>query len=302
MTGFWVRVIVTLHTASQFILATSPLRPMTRNFIFQLNTCSYSPYVTSSLMRGWVCHLQLLLGLANAVILRSDYRGYSWPNFTASDSRLPNLEGQVPIFICPRNSISWLYSQALGSCFVASYDLQGYVGCIQPCLHMGSPDCWVRVDFWFTTGLDRLFCLVDSVGTLKMIDGIISNGCIYSYLLYCWSLLLCIIIKLFSSFQKMWMQKKQNLSSSPTSVISITSCMTLLWLQRQTYGNEVLLIICCIKFLSYCRLYLEKKPLIHYFNKKSSSHCVRKELGIRGFKSETHLIVFCGTWTGTAWN
>jgi hypothetical protein len=31
------------------------------NFIFQLNTCGYSRYVTSSLTRGWVCRSQLLL-------------------------------------------------------------------------------------------------------------------------------------------------------------------------------------------------------------------------------------------------
>jgi hypothetical protein len=37
------------------IRATSPLRPTTRIFIFQLNTRGYSPYVTSSLTRGWVC-------------------------------------------------------------------------------------------------------------------------------------------------------------------------------------------------------------------------------------------------------
>jgi hypothetical protein len=42
-------------TANQLILATSPLRRTTNNFIFQLNTCGYSPYVTSSLTRGWVC-------------------------------------------------------------------------------------------------------------------------------------------------------------------------------------------------------------------------------------------------------
>jgi hypothetical protein len=58
-------------TANQFVLATSYLRLTTTN-IFQLNTCGYSPYVTTSLARGWVCHLQLLLVLASAVILRSD--------------------------------------------------------------------------------------------------------------------------------------------------------------------------------------------------------------------------------------
>jgi hypothetical protein len=48
-------------TADHFILATGPLRPTTSNFILQLNTCGYSSYVTSSLARGWVCRLQLLL-------------------------------------------------------------------------------------------------------------------------------------------------------------------------------------------------------------------------------------------------
>jgi hypothetical protein len=62
-------------TANQFVLATSPLRLTTINCIFQLNICSYSPYVTSFLVRGWVCHLQLLLALACAVILRSKSRG-----------------------------------------------------------------------------------------------------------------------------------------------------------------------------------------------------------------------------------
>jgi hypothetical protein len=62
-------------TAQQFVLATDPSRPTTSNFIFHLNTCGYSRYVTCSLMRGWVCRLQLLLVLASAVILRSESRG-----------------------------------------------------------------------------------------------------------------------------------------------------------------------------------------------------------------------------------
>jgi hypothetical protein len=33
----------------------------------------------------------------------------------------PNLEGQVPVFISPRNRVAQLYRQALGSLFVASY-------------------------------------------------------------------------------------------------------------------------------------------------------------------------------------
>jgi hypothetical protein len=44
------------------------------NFIFQLKTCDYSPYVRSSLMRGLVCRLQLLCPLFTAVIRRSESR------------------------------------------------------------------------------------------------------------------------------------------------------------------------------------------------------------------------------------
>jgi hypothetical protein len=44
-------------------------------FFFQLITCSHSPYVTSSLTRGCVCRLQLLLALARAVIIGSESRG-----------------------------------------------------------------------------------------------------------------------------------------------------------------------------------------------------------------------------------
>jgi hypothetical protein len=43
----------------------------------------------------------------------------------------PNLEGQVPVFISPRNRVAQLYSQALGSLFIASYDSQGYGGGIR---------------------------------------------------------------------------------------------------------------------------------------------------------------------------
>jgi hypothetical protein len=73
----FVRVRVRV-TGNQFVLATSTLRPTTRIFIifiFQLNTCGYSPYIISFLTRGWVCRLQLLLSLASAVILRSESLG-----------------------------------------------------------------------------------------------------------------------------------------------------------------------------------------------------------------------------------
>jgi hypothetical protein len=44
-------------TADQFVLAPSPLRLTTRDFFLQLNPYSHSPYITSPLMRGWVCLL-----------------------------------------------------------------------------------------------------------------------------------------------------------------------------------------------------------------------------------------------------
>jgi hypothetical protein len=42
-------------------------------YFFQTNTCCHSPYVTSFLMRGWVYRVKLLLALASAVILRSEF-------------------------------------------------------------------------------------------------------------------------------------------------------------------------------------------------------------------------------------
>jgi hypothetical protein len=75
-------------TANHFVLATSPLRLTTSNFILQVNTCDYSSYVTSSMTRGWVCRLQLLLVLANAVILRFESRG-THDHILLSQIRLP---------------------------------------------------------------------------------------------------------------------------------------------------------------------------------------------------------------------
>jgi hypothetical protein len=114
--------------ANHFVLATSPLRLTTSNFIFQLNTCGYSPYVTSSLTRGWVCSLQLLLGLTSAVILRSESCGTHGHILMSQIRDFPNLEGKVPIFIFPRNRVARLYPQTLASLFVASYDSEGYGG------------------------------------------------------------------------------------------------------------------------------------------------------------------------------
>jgi hypothetical protein len=123
--------------ANLFISATSPMRVTTRIFIFQLNTWSHSPYVTFSLTREWVGRLQLLRGLISAVILRSKSGGThdNIIQFQIRDS--PNLEAQIPVFIFPMNREARLYSQALGSLFVASDDSQGYDGGSRPHLHSG---------------------------------------------------------------------------------------------------------------------------------------------------------------------
>jgi hypothetical protein len=88
-------------TTNHFVLATSPFRPTTRICIFQLKTSGYSPYVTSSLWRGWVCCLQLSLVLASAVILRSESHGTHDHILLSQIRKSPNLEGQVSVFISP---------------------------------------------------------------------------------------------------------------------------------------------------------------------------------------------------------
>jgi hypothetical protein len=99
---------------------------------FQLNTCGYSPYATSSLTRGWVCRLQLLFALASAVVPRSESRETHDRILLSHNREYPNLDAQVPVFTSPRNSVARLYHQALGSLFVASFDSQGYDGSIGP--------------------------------------------------------------------------------------------------------------------------------------------------------------------------
>jgi hypothetical protein len=135
-----VRVKVTLRLAvyrQSFRLGDKPHWLTTSNFFFQLNPCSHSSYVISSLIRGWVYHLQLPLFLATAVILGSESHGTRDHILLSQISNSPKLEGQVPVFISSMNGVAQLYLQALCSLFVASYDSQGYGGGIRPRLHMG---------------------------------------------------------------------------------------------------------------------------------------------------------------------
>jgi hypothetical protein len=80
---------------------------------------------------------KLLLVLASAVIFTSESRGTRDHILLSQIRDSPNLEGQVPVFISPRNRVAQLYPQALGSLLVASYDSQGYGGGIRTRLHAG---------------------------------------------------------------------------------------------------------------------------------------------------------------------
>jgi hypothetical protein len=84
-------------SAHPFIFAPSLLRLTTSYFYFQMNACGHSPYATSSLKRGWVCRLQLLLVLASAVILGSESAG-----LMTIFARLPQLGGPGIRIYIPR--------------------------------------------------------------------------------------------------------------------------------------------------------------------------------------------------------
>jgi hypothetical protein len=102
-----------------------------------MNSGGYSPYATSSLTRGWVCRLQLLLALSSVVILGSESRETHDHILLYQTKDSPTLEGQVPIFISTRDRVAQLYSRALGSLLISSYDSQGCGGGIRPLCHTG---------------------------------------------------------------------------------------------------------------------------------------------------------------------
>jgi hypothetical protein len=62
----------------------------------QLSPCGYSPYVTSSLTRGWFCRLQLLPAFASAVTLGSESRRTHGHILLPQFRDCPNLEGHGP--------------------------------------------------------------------------------------------------------------------------------------------------------------------------------------------------------------
>jgi hypothetical protein len=106
-----VRITLRLTVYSQSVrLAAKPFETHDQTFFFQLNNYGHSLHITSSLTRGWMRHLQLLLVLASVFIVVSQSCG----------SRDHILLTQIRDFL-----------------FVASYDSQGYGGGILHRLHTG---------------------------------------------------------------------------------------------------------------------------------------------------------------------
>jgi hypothetical protein len=108
-------------------------------FFRQLRVCYF---VAPSRQRGRVCKLLLLLAPTSAVLLGSQSRRTPQDKIYCLNSwNSPNLKGQVPTLIAPRNRVAKLYPRALGSLYVASYDSQGYGGGILTRLHTGLFGC-----------------------------------------------------------------------------------------------------------------------------------------------------------------
>jgi hypothetical protein len=79
------------------------------------------------------------MGLSFTIGAGPRQRSHSHDHILLSQIRdSPNRDGQVPVFISPRDRVARLYTQALGSIFVAFYDSQGYGGGIRPRLDTDS--------------------------------------------------------------------------------------------------------------------------------------------------------------------
>jgi hypothetical protein len=137
-----VEVEVTLRPTVSRPVCPGARRPSgTRDQFFFLLELSFRQlrvyFVAPSLTRGRVCNLLYncfwalpelsLLGWSPAE-LKAIFYCLIWDS--------PNLEGQVPVFISPRNRVAQLYPWELGSLFVASYDSQGYGGGIRTRLRL----------------------------------------------------------------------------------------------------------------------------------------------------------------------
>jgi hypothetical protein len=101
-------------TANQSCLATIPFETHDHILFYQLHICDYSPYVTSPLTKRMGLSFTIAAGLASGVILMSESRGTHDQLLLSQIRDSPNLDGQIPVFISPRNRVSRLYPQTLG--------------------------------------------------------------------------------------------------------------------------------------------------------------------------------------------
>jgi hypothetical protein len=104
-------------------------------FLRQLQVCYF---MASSLTRGRVCNLLLLLGLANTVPLGSESLGTQDHISLSQFLRLPKPGGPSPQTYIPAEEGGPVILRALGSLYAASYDSQGYGGGIPTRLHTGN--------------------------------------------------------------------------------------------------------------------------------------------------------------------
>jgi hypothetical protein len=104
------------RSVGQSVLASSTHLGLTTRFLFLSDSCGFFD-VGRSLTRERVCRLQLMLVLTSAVILGSESRETRDHILLSQIGDSFNLEGQVPVFISPRNRVARLYGQALGSLF-----------------------------------------------------------------------------------------------------------------------------------------------------------------------------------------
>jgi hypothetical protein len=137
--GLLTRDLLELELELEFVLRPTVSRPVSLGIgppfgtLDQILSCSSfvwqwcrSAFNACSLTRKRVCNLLLNCFWS---LPEQSYLSRSPTELTAISYCLlwdsPNLEGQVPVFITPRNRVAKLYPRALGSLSVASYDSQG---------------------------------------------------------------------------------------------------------------------------------------------------------------------------------
>jgi hypothetical protein len=123
------------------------------DFFFQLSTCGHSPYVTSSLTRGWVCRLQLLLVLSSAFIPRPESRRTHDHILLSQIRDSPKLELRSP-HLYPQEQGGSVIAPGTGFPFHRFHDSQGYGGGnSNPPPHPGGPVCYALK---YTFEVDRI--------------------------------------------------------------------------------------------------------------------------------------------------